>query len=197
MKSTFRDDWLKAMAHLSRRMQDRIIADVTRWQLTGEIPEKMSAMRRALFNTFILQIDPAAKLEQPEKQPDESSEPVGTRYIASAPKPSKLPKRPKRPTQPKPPTPPKEEYPDYMIPLTQQMLDRFINDPSGYGVLVDNNVSEFTVPLSEVRRVFGEWRQEGRRYLTYKDFRDKLVYEFHKDQIDRYRRDHPVPVSYW
>ena len=197
MESIFRDDWLKAIAHLSRRMQDRIIADVTRWQLTREIPEKMSAMRRALFYTFILQIDPAANIEQPEKHPNKSPEPVGTRYIASAPKPPKPPKPPKRPTQPKPPTPPKEEYPDYMIPLTQQMLDRFINDPSGYGHLVDNAVPEFTVPLSEVRRVFGQWQQEGRRYLTYRDFRDKLVYEFQKDQIDRYRREHPVPISRW
>ena len=58
--STFSADWLKAIAHLSRNMQDRIIADVTRWQLTGEMPEKMSAMRRALFYSIILQIDPAA-----------------------------------------------------------------------------------------------------------------------------------------
>ena len=194
MKATFRDDWLKAIAHLSRRMQDRIIADVTRWQLTGENPEKMSAMRRALFYTFILQIDPTANIEQPEKQTEESPKPEGTRYIASAPTLSKKPTPPKKPKQP---IPSKEQYPDYMIPLTQQMLDRFINDPSGYGHLVDNAVPEFTVPLSEVRRVFGEWRKEGRRYLTYRDFRDKLVYEFQKDQIDRYRRDHPIPISRW
>ncbi len=63
--STFSSDWLKAIAHLSCTMQDCIIADVTRWQLTGEIPDKMSAMRRALFYSIILQIDPQASLEQP------------------------------------------------------------------------------------------------------------------------------------
>jgi len=178
--SSFSIKWLRAMAHMSRRMQDRIIADVTRWQLTGEIPEKMSAMRRALFNTFILELDPEANLA-PDRLPKEP----------------KKPKEPTMPKLPKPPTSPKQEYPDYMIPLTQPMLDRFINDPSGYGVLVDNAVPEFTVPLSEVRRVFAEWKAEGRRYLTYKIFRDELVYEFHKEQIDRYRRDHPVPISAW
>lgn len=65
--STFTSDWLKAIAHLSRTMQDRIIADVTRWQLTGEIPEKMSAMRRALFYSIILQINPEALLDQPAR----------------------------------------------------------------------------------------------------------------------------------
>ena len=194
MKATFREDWLKAIAHLSRRMQDRIIADVTRWQLTGEVPEKMSAMRRALFNTFILQIDPNAKLEQPE--------PVGTRNLAPTPTPSKTPAPPKeskKPEKPKKPAAPKSaaEYPDYMIPITEMMIDRFLGDREGYGVLVNFDTPEFTVPLSEVRRVAGEWQQEGRRYLTYRDFRDKLVYEFHKDQIDRYRREHPVPIPRW
>jgi len=73
--STFTSDWLKAIAHLSRTMQDRIIADVTRWQLTGEIPEKMSAMRRALFYSIILQIDPEASLDQPATNDSSSKEP--------------------------------------------------------------------------------------------------------------------------
>ncbi len=192
--ATFSIKWLRAIAHLSRRMQDRIIADVTRWQLTGEIPEKMSAMRRALFNSFVLELDPEADLELPKP-----SQPKTEQKETQQNKPSKQPAPPQKSKSPKPPAPVKQpdSYPDYMIPLTQKMLDRFINDPSGYRVLVDNSVPEFTVPLSEVRRIFGEWKAEGRRYLTYTAFRDELVYEFRRDRIDRYRREHPVPIAAW
>ena len=57
-ETTFSHDCLKAIAHLSKPMQDRIIADVTRYRLTGEMPEKMPAMRLALFKALILMLDP-------------------------------------------------------------------------------------------------------------------------------------------
>lgn len=60
--STFSTVCLQAISHLSQSMQNRIIADVTRYQLTGEIPEKMPPMRRALFISLILQLDPDADL---------------------------------------------------------------------------------------------------------------------------------------
>jgi len=43
-------------------MQDRIIADITRYQLTGELPDKLPPMRRALFISLILQLDPGADI---------------------------------------------------------------------------------------------------------------------------------------
>ena len=54
---TFTQDCLKAIAHLSKPMQDRIIADVTRYRLTGEMPEKMPAMRLALFKSLIFMLE--------------------------------------------------------------------------------------------------------------------------------------------
>lgn len=60
--STFSIGCLQAIRHLSKRMQDRIIADITRYQLTGEIPDKLSPMRRALFISLILQLDPGADI---------------------------------------------------------------------------------------------------------------------------------------
>ena len=60
---TFSTDCLRAIAHLSKPMQDRIIADVTRFMLTGEIPEKLPSMRKALFISLVLQLDPEADLE--------------------------------------------------------------------------------------------------------------------------------------
>lgn len=62
-ETTFSRDCLQAISHLSSPMQDRIIVDVTRYRLTGEIPEKMSPMRRALFNVLLLML--AADHEQP------------------------------------------------------------------------------------------------------------------------------------
>lgn len=62
MKTTFSTDCLRAISHLSRSMQDRIIADVTRYQLTGEIPDKMPPMRRAVFNSLILMLNPEAPI---------------------------------------------------------------------------------------------------------------------------------------
>ncbi len=62
--STFSTVCLQAISHLSQSMQNRIIADVTRFQLTGEIPEKLPPMRRALFISLILQLDPDADLSR-------------------------------------------------------------------------------------------------------------------------------------
>jgi len=58
---TFSTACLKAISHLSIAMQNRIIADITRYKLTGEIPEKMSPMRHALFNSLILLLDSEAE----------------------------------------------------------------------------------------------------------------------------------------
>lgn len=60
---TFSQSCLKAISHLSKNMQNRIIGDVTRFMLTGEIPEKLPPMRKALFISLILQLDPEADLE--------------------------------------------------------------------------------------------------------------------------------------
>ena len=60
---TFSTDCLRAIAHLSKPMQNRIIADVTRYQLTGEIPEKLPPMRKALFISLILMLNPEADLQ--------------------------------------------------------------------------------------------------------------------------------------
>lgn len=60
--STFSTDCLRAIRHLSKPMQDRIIADITRYQLTGELPDKLPPMRRALFISLILQLDPGADI---------------------------------------------------------------------------------------------------------------------------------------
>ena len=54
---TFTTACLKAISHLSKTTQDHIIADITRYRLTGEMPEKMSPMRRAVFNSLILLLD--------------------------------------------------------------------------------------------------------------------------------------------
>lgn len=62
--STFSTDCLRAISHLSKNMQDRIIGDITRYQLTGEIPEKMPPMRRALFYSLILMLNPEANIDQ-------------------------------------------------------------------------------------------------------------------------------------
>ena len=62
-ETTFSKDCLTAIAHLSKPMQDRIIADVTRYRLTGEMPEKMPAMRLALFKALILMLEPATDLK--------------------------------------------------------------------------------------------------------------------------------------
>ncbi len=56
-KSTFSTACLRAIQHLSVNMQNRIIADVTRYQLTGELPENMPPMRRALVMSLILQLN--------------------------------------------------------------------------------------------------------------------------------------------
>ena len=60
-ETTFSTECLKAIAHLSKPMQDRIIADVTRYRLTGEMPEKMPAMRLALFKALIIMLDSEAE----------------------------------------------------------------------------------------------------------------------------------------
>lgn len=70
--STFSTVCLQAISHLSQSMQNRIIADVTRYQLTGEIPEKMPPMRRALFISLILQLDPDADLSHLNETGQES-----------------------------------------------------------------------------------------------------------------------------
>ena len=62
--STFSTDCLRAIGHLSKNMQNRIIGDITRYQLTGEIPEKMPPMRRALFYSLILMLNPEADIDQ-------------------------------------------------------------------------------------------------------------------------------------
>jgi len=63
-KSTFSTACLQAIQHLSENMQNRIIADVTRYRLTGELPEKMSPMRRALVMSLDLLLDSDADLSQ-------------------------------------------------------------------------------------------------------------------------------------
>jgi len=61
-QAIFKQQWQQAISHLSKSTRNSIIADVIDFQLTGRIPISMSKMRRALFNSFILEIDPNADI---------------------------------------------------------------------------------------------------------------------------------------
>lgn len=83
-ETTFSQDCLKAIAHLSRSMQDRIIADVTRYRLTGEVPEKMPAMRLALFKALILMLEAPGTANDNTSESETSSRHVAAENTADA-----------------------------------------------------------------------------------------------------------------
>ena len=219
-EATFRQRWLQAISHLSAATRKAIIADVVEYQLTGIIPVKISKMRRALFNSFILEIAPDADISVPEPQDcmaeaseseikiqetEARSRSVSERRPETRKKHSRMPSRIHKPEYATVEKSPYSEeaavygadVPEYFIYPDENMLGRFINDPVGYGYLVDNEVPEFTVPLSEVRSVVAEWIDRRRGFLDYRQFRDRLLRVFRGEQMQKYRKEHPVPVSVW
>ncbi len=217
-QAIFKQQWQQAISHLSESMRRSIIADVIDFQLNGHIPSKMSKMRRALFNSFVLEFDPNADISvpPPKNSMDENTAESESTVIEADGAASKCShnSQKKHVSQQRLNKP--QEYtsvekspyseeaavygadvPEYFVFPDEKMLGRFINDPSGYGCLVDNEVPEFTVPLSEVRNVVAEWIARRRGFLDYRQFRDRLLRVFRGDRMKKYRNEHPVPVTAW
>lgn len=216
-QAIFKQQWQQAISHLSKSTRNSIIADVIDFQLTGRIPISMSKMRRALFNSFILEIDPNADISVSPLQNSmddvaENETPAAIETVKASKITNKSQKKhvPQKSPSKRPEYTPVEkslyseeaavygsDVPDYFVFPDDKMLGRFINDPSGYGCLVDNEVPEFTVPLSEVRNVVAEWIDRRRGFLDYRQFRDRLLRVFRGDRMQKYRKEHPIPVAAW